>query len=281
MCGFFFQTAAVLTMMTVADPEPIGFVLEVNGAWEVVADPPRRIRNGDRIFPGTSIRKVDSVPGARTDSVSVCFYNGQTEVYKDEAAMPGSRDAKPASRLWTAVFGHYRHGYSSAISRGDDQLIDAVVGLQDGSADFSPALANLDSGSYSVELRQSERKKSPESGGGEWVFLKQPIRTLPFTKEEKPGQAQTLRIDNLNPGLVELTLRSAKEDGQKETIVGTAWVLVCDQENVQRYSDDYAEALKLTASWAGNNEGEEKVPDSAKTAFLRSYLISQLEEQSR
>jgi hypothetical protein len=271
------HTGVWLALLVEVDPnpQPIGFVLEVIGAWETSGDAPRPIRDGDRLLPGTKIRPAASVARAPTDSITVCHYNGQTKVYRDAVTLPDQRDPSLLNRLWTAALGHYRHGYASAISRGQYELIDGVLGLNDETVDLAPLFADVVDGSYRVELRWAERKASFNDEAIDWTFVKQPAKSI--SVEWNLKQPPRVIAGGLKQGLYEATLIESRNPGGENSVGTPAWILICNSKEAAGTAKDYAEAVQLTESWDANRE--DKVSPSAKRAFLRAYLISRREAQ--
>jgi len=271
------HTAALLTLLLAVDPEPrpIGFVLEVTGTWEAVAAEPWRIRDGDQLFPGTRIRPAASVAASPTDSITICLYDGQTKVYRDAVTLPKKRDPSKWNLMWSAVFGHYRHGYASAISRGEDGLLDGVLGLSGETVDLAPMFEDVVDGSYRVELRKAEKRESSSAQAINWTFAQAPLGSVSVAWSFK--QPPRINTGSLKPGLYEATLFEKRNPDVEKTVGAPAWILVCGSPEATGNAKAYAEAVQLTESWNAN--GEDKVSPSAKRAFLRAYLVSLHETQ--
>jgi hypothetical protein len=157
------------------------------------------------------------------------------------------------SRLAAAVMPLIRgHGevYIAAVSRDWGQgLREAVVRLDGGQVDLSPALSGQDAGSYSVRLQPIG---TPGPAGN--------VLPLAWT----PGSPATIPAAGATQGLYKLLLVNAAGEPS-----GTeSWILLAAPPLYARLSADFEQAAQATAGWA-----KEMDADAARP-ILRAYLRS-------
>jgi hypothetical protein len=157
------------------------------------------------------------------------------------------------ARLGEAVMPLIRgHGevYIAAVSRDwGQELREAVVRLEGGEADISPALSGLDAGSYYLRLQP----------------MGTPVPTgdavpLPWT----PGSPAKVPAAGATQGLYKLVLVNAVGEPS-----GTeSWILLAAPPLYAGLSAEFEQAAQSTAGWA-----KEMDPDAARP-ILRAYLRS-------
>jgi len=161
------------------------------------------------------------------------------------------------ARLKDAVLPLIRgHGeaYIAAVSREwGQELREAVVRLEGGEADLSPALPGLDAGSYYVRLQPI----GASGPAGNAVPL-----------QWAPGSPAQVSATGAAPGLYKLLLVSATGEPS-----GTeSWILLAAPQLYARLSADFERAAQATAGWA-----QEMDPEAARP-ILRAYLRSMAAE---
>ena len=157
------------------------------------------------------------------------------------------------ARLGEAVMPLIRgHGevYIAAVSRDwGQELREAVVRLEGGEADISPALSGLDTGPYYLRLQPMG---SPVPVGN--------VAALTWT----PGSPAKVPAAGAAPGLYKLVLTNAVGEPS-----GTeSWILLAAPPLYARLSGEFEQAVQATAGWA-----REMDPDAARP-ILRAYLRS-------
>lgn len=139
--------------------------------------------------------------------------------------------------------------YVAPVSRGlDPELSDGVVASRGNGADFAPAFADLEDGSYAIRL--------------------EPLQAGPKALEANISwRAGGVAMITVAPGLYRVTrLASGASSGQD------AWVLVSGAAQFEKRSADYKRVLDATRRWP--SEADARAPK----AILRAYLQAMANE---
>jgi hypothetical protein len=140
--------------------------------------------------------------------------------------------------------------YITPVSRGlEPHLVDSVIALEGNRADFGPAFADMDPGTYKIRLEPMAEKGSGSTVQVEW-------------RGKGPVSAA---VAGLKPGLYRL-LRLTAESQPAEPRIRDAWVLVDGPDRFSEDSSGFHAAVEETKSWP------EEVDPRVPRAVLRAYL---------
>jgi hypothetical protein len=241
-----------------AADEAAGLVLHVSGVWFQEPAAAKKLSDGDQLPAGATIYPQEAGPKT---FIVVCLYTGVAKTYKNRTTLPDQVEPSLASRIWTAIHGHYRGGVVHAISRGDE-LTDCVAKLTPQGIDVAPLMRQFTAGSYLLRFRASDAARRSE---GETA----PVNV---TVDWDPEKKQTIVAGELTAGLyvVELLDNRSRQPTGSEAVV-----LARDAEEYERTGKAYADAVASTKAW------DEQARHSGAGSYLRSYLAVLADEDSK
>ncbi|HSE15602.1 MAG TPA: hypothetical protein VLB46_01030 [Pyrinomonadaceae bacterium] len=251
--GFLTCFVIFWTLTLTAKGQPVGYVLEIRGAWYLNGNPANSLRRWQSL-PASSVIHIQS-PG-RSDTITVADMRGGILFRRDcptDCQRPVRLPPPPAQPtlahgiLQAAV--EWLWGspdrYVAARSRGGE-ISDGIVKLVDGKIDLKPLLHV--EGRYHQHWRSLTRNQKVETA----------------TWSEAVELSPNVSFPDLKSGLYEFEL--LRRVGTELEGVSSAWVLVVLPEDYETAMESHAQAVLLTKKWKG------KVSTETVLAFLRAHL---------
>ena len=248
-------------------PDPVGTVLDVQGQWILEGKPPVTLERGTPLPSGGRIRPPQTPkPGDRllgalvpdADSTQTLRVNCDT---RGACSRNVQLPTLPPSSLASSVFRHVREAFvlmfrdkallASTMARADDGPRDAVVRVESGAVDLTPAVAELPNQQYIARF-------SPVEPPGDST---KPVESAAFM----PGRSQSVRARDLRPGLYRLELVVA---GEYTRAGADAWVYAAEASRFESATDAFKRASRTADGW------RDAVDVSTRRAFLRAFLLS-------
>jgi hypothetical protein len=241
---------ATATATGAAEPEPAGFVLSLSGKWQLTDAGQRTLSPGDSLPAGAKIRpeRADA-PGF----IEIARFDGKAERHEAEFTLAERVESSVSNRMLTAVMGRYRGRVVVTAGRGGGLLADGLVLLDDGKIDLTPLLSELPPGKWQLQISRRRNSASNEEAAA----------AVKVSIDWDGENAAPVEAGPLGPGLYEVQLVNARTG---RTLGDAALILVCTPATFAAKRRDFAEALKLTASW------EEADCTAGAEAFRRVYL---------
>jgi hypothetical protein len=261
--------------------QPVGYVLEVEGAWTVSGQP---IKAGQALAGGSLVTNpqandfdrivITNPDGAllllaecRNKQCSPCVKSGDCKgmlVPLPSTPAPSSRTSESTTsmvfRVVSDMIWSKPEKYVFARVRGES-LNDAVLHLNSGRIDLAPALSDIERGMYGVRFRTLPVEKRPSA---EWVS-----ETVSLNWD--PAKPADVLVPGLRPGLYQIVLTRPGSPGDAGAM--SAWVLVADAD-FSKLGADFKSATSTASSWS-----DSVAPETTK-AYLRAsleYLASQVQ----
>lgn len=248
-----FLVLHALTPATAKGQAPVGYVLEIRGAWYLNGNPANVLRRWQKL-PASSVIRVQS-PN-RFDMITIADMRGGIfarlycpESCADPLRLPPNPE-RPSLRgrfLQAAMEWLWGSPDRYVAARGrSGEMSEGVTKLVDGSIDLNPLL-HLQGEYY---LR--------------WRLL------VPNQKAELAPWSETIELNRtvtsseFKPGLYEFNVLRRIE--KKFEATSSAWVLVTSPAHYEKTKKSHEEAVSLTKAWEGKVEPE-TIP-----AFLRANL---------
>jgi hypothetical protein len=257
----------LVVLFIAGSQDPVGTVIDVQGRWTLEGSPPITLERGTPLPSGGRIRPPQPPqPGDRLQAVFV-FDGDNTRVMRvmcdvgGECARPVELPSLPGSYRLTAQFTRIREAISLFISdnslfalrraRADGQLREAVVRVEAGVVDLTPALGELPNQRYIAGFTAVTRSATPSN----------PVESLPFSLNRR----ETVRVEGLRPGVYRLELIVAGESTRAGPEV---WVLVTDRARYADATNAFDLAVRSTESWKDGADA------GTRQAFLRAFLLN-------
>lgn len=259
-----------------SQPEDVGLVLKVKGEWFLNGE---AVAAGETLPAGCKIfhspKKSDE---SSFDYITVVRFDGKlesrswdnTETWNDPIQLPSATKEVPSpwKRIVAAVMGVFPghpEKYAQMSVRGSAaDLRDAVVNFNDGQVNLEPAFKHMKKGTYLLLFQPTDGTKAAR----EQSALK------PALFNWDPSAPLPLRVDELRPGLYNLSLLSAENEDHQVT-GAKAWVLVSDNARYEPTAAAFQQGVALTKQWG------KEAPADASRSFLRAYLDSLALEEAR
>jgi hypothetical protein len=227
-----------------------GYVLDVTGTWVLAGGPGNPLKLGQALTPGSAIMAKNPASNA---AIAVMLRDGQVlgrKCSQQTCAQPLviPSDIVPTSSIfadvsdWLSRITNDPKRYIGTMARGD-QPKDAVILIQDGKADFAPALGNLDSEVFRLTLTPIGSSSKARS-----------ILRLRVKWDGKSGQS--IDSTTLMPGLYE-----ARFEDKNDSV----WVLLAENKEYAGFERAFDQAVKQTEEW-------KDVSKQARMAFWRAEL---------
>ena len=203
------------------DKAKIACVMDLNGAWKdgQGAD----VAIGQQLPAGVQLSP--KLPGS---TIQVNFLDGKAEQYNREFVVRDLAAKPKAQSPLAAIYAKWsqtrdpEHG----MSRGDSPLHSAVLKMGAGQVDFANAVASLDAGEYTFELRPSTNKAS-------------------VTTKTYVGSASALAtVPELRPGI--FTLLVSSPDGRS---FGSVPVLIAGAKEYDAENASFQQAVQISSEW--------------------------------
>jgi hypothetical protein len=245
--------------------EDVGFVLQVSGTWFLDGPSPQKIRLGQALPAGGTIRA--QTPHAHSSSIIVVLLDGSSlscgtpEACVQPISLPTSTGSESSAwhRIVGAVKGLFTHQpdrYVPSLSRGKGwELHDSVVKLTNGQIDLSPAFKNMEKGEYRLNFQPISHDKTSESG----------VSLPPFPLPWDPEHPTPVAVEGLRPDLYKVGISVAESYTEDHEPV-EVWVLVQEPGTYEKTAAAFQEAVALTKQW------NEELTRSSTRGFLRAYL---------
>jgi hypothetical protein len=143
---------AAAGVATSAQPrgEEIGFVVSVQGEWQVVGDPKSTAKMTPltTVHAGEVLRKVTAGPSL----IVVALYSGSIAKYIATTRLPSRDRSYVWDRVMQALRPHVHEGRISAAVRGGVDLHDLVAREDSTGVDLSGVFRNAPAGAYSITI---------------------------------------------------------------------------------------------------------------------------------
>lgn len=246
----------------------VGFVLDVRGDWVAAGGTGGKLRVGQALDAGATIRAAAPQPQWR---LVIALANGTTlarscdpvDRCREALVLPDSTVEQPgfwgrAKAAAAALFGHPPERFAATLARGEP-VSDGVALLDAGTLHLDGILGDLPAGRYAVSL------KSIEPAGAAAVVHDVPLAL------SKAAVGARIEVPGLAPGLYELTVRAEANPDESTS----AWVLALGNAGHRQGREAYDAAAQTTAA------GWEGAQPRAVRSFLRAYLAVLAEELSR
>ena len=265
-------TPALVLVSSFAMAQPIGYVLEVEGAWTVHGHPkvlvPGEILSAGAMLENLRPSEIDRLVVADNRGVIIkrlrcekraCNECGSSGECQDPirplpaaAARPGKFDEVLKAAI-SLLFGD-QDRYSTIRVRSGE-LQDGVVLLKAGELYLGPVFVRQDAGRYYVALSRLEHSSATPTA----------MRSGPIYLEWTPGALAEVRVPSASPGLYELTLLERAPNGYRTT-TSTAWILARSTDEFTEATAAFRQAMVAASTW-----GTDVLPETAR-AFGRAYL---------
>ncbi len=223
----------------------VGFVLDVRGDWVVEGGMGGKLRVGQALAAGATIRAAPPQPQWR---LVIALANGTTlarscdpvERCREALVLPDSTAEQPgfwgrAKAAAAALFGHPPERFAATLARGA-AASDGVALLEAGTLHLDSILGDLPAGRYAVSL------KSIEPAGAAAV-----VRDMPLALSEAAVGAR-IEVPGLAPGLYEMTVRAETNPDEATS----AWVLALGSARHRQGREAYDAARATAARWDGS-----------------------------
>jgi len=255
--------------------EYIGYVLEVRGNW-LLNDESTPLSVGKKLPAGG---KITIKPGDENSAGIVIVNNTGGVLFQRRCRVKGECDQTiqlpPQPRndkpVWSQIvkatmeiLWRESKKFTSFISKGNESMVDGIVGLEDGKIDVSHIFARMPEKEYLLKLKPllPERKIEPA--------------LLSFTwRGENPAR---IKLDGIDPGLYELQQWNSEYQGP----VAEAWVLIVNSADYRKKIAAYQESQPLIDQLRGQSkDGKQVVAKETIRNFLRAYLYSLAESANK
>jgi hypothetical protein len=237
----------------------VGLVLDVKGDWVLFNNGQTigKVERGQGIPQGSTVRPEP--PG----SGWVVIHLNNDDVIRCEAGNLGrcrrplvSGKSSSSGRFWAAIV-------NIVLGRGvifEETLVrapkgkgpqEAVMRLDGGQVDLSPAFQQAPPGRYHLLFTHVERDAPRES-------------FAPVTLNWKPGIPSKVSVRGLSPGLYRLLLLDETKGDEPSGV--EAWVLISDAERFPESATAFREAVTWSEKWNARGSRD------AQSIFQRAYL---------
>jgi hypothetical protein len=260
----FLVVALVGTPGVLAQRQPIGFVLSLQGRWLADGQP---LQLGQEVLAGSAISLSPETTIDSGRSITVILADSTKILHPCDAApvcrftLPASLNAPTTafSRLADAFNLIFKRSdrYVAALSRGPGteagNLADGVMKIEAGRFDPAPLMHDIDAGQYLLRFRALSADEAP------------------------PEAVSTVRVDwratgsrvalpaSMGPGLYKVSLFSATPP-DADQLGDDAWSLLAAPPLYERTSAAFEEAAATARSWGMD------VPAKDRRLFLRATL---------
>ncbi len=245
--------------------EDVPIVASVGGHWYALGNPSNDLKKRDLLIPGDKI--VVRAPFSSDDYIVILDSN--YKIIQARCDSPGECDhplSVPSSsatglnrtlQMAAALWRRHPGRYESLVNPKGATLQDAVLRLDKGQLDLSPAFRDKEPGNYLLRLQQIG------------VLSHSRTRTEPLKYTWSPKNPDSLSVFGIAPGLYDLVLLEPVEDGQEPMPSGQrCWVLIQSPRNYTPAARQYAQALSTTNQWA----------KTVRPDFIREFLRACLDE---
>ncbi|HEY1756971.1 MAG TPA: hypothetical protein VGG72_16475 [Bryobacteraceae bacterium] len=236
--SFFFASVSL-----VLDPSPLfgqsnqaGYVLAAQGDWKWTSKGNAKINAGDPVVENSTARA-----SASQAKLTIAMLDGTVKSYDCPPLNPCVAAIgpfrKPPDSLYARLSAVGKTFFTQrdaipiyAMSRGltAGEFQHAVLVLRDQGTDLSPAIKQLDAGSYTLRLRSLQGPSASYSAGVTW----------------DPPSATAVSIRNLRPGVYELIISAS--DGKR---IGSTPVILATPERAPAQQMAFDEGLRIVQSW--------------------------------
>ncbi|MET0626219.1 MAG: hypothetical protein ABW250_25015 [Pyrinomonadaceae bacterium] len=236
-------------------------VFIVSGAWVVEGGEPRPLARGDALRPGSVVR-LRPERGQPEYVVVIDSQSSRTRRLECEPVEQCARGLTvPDVPVSKSTFAHVIDTaldllsrnpkvYINPISRGGG-VREAVLLLEDGGTDLSPALGRLTPARHTLEIAPVASGAPPDA------------KTVTVEFKRDARRPEPIRADGLRPGLYRLTLDKTAGGDSPDA---DAWVVVSAPADYRRANARFREAVAITDGWGGAVDGD------VARGFLRAYL---------
>ncbi|HEY6766143.1 MAG TPA: hypothetical protein VI386_15405 [Candidatus Sulfotelmatobacter sp.] len=243
------QVVGITGTWTLADKTKLSFGQALNPNSTVVGTSERGIPDITIAIKGTPVRFA-----CDARSSPACQVNGK----QCTCLIPTNPPDAPStlSLLATAIGEMFSNSerYITPVSRGlEPHLLDSVLVLDGQTVDFSPAFAEMDSGTYKIRIEQIAQNDAGHDLQVEWA-AKGPAKTL---------------VTGLQPGLCLLVRLNAQGQPAEP---GGAWALLDPPDRFNKDSASFHAAEEETKTWP--DDVDSRVPRAVLRAFLDSLAKS-------
>jgi hypothetical protein len=249
------------------DRQEVGNVSSSVGEW---LQDGKKVEQGNPVYAGAIVTLNPDYRAKNPNSGSIVIHLYSKETPRIERSPeksdfdtpiklePIGEESTPWERFLRAVGGLFTHEpekYMITAVRGAESqnLQEAVLKLEDGKVDLTPAFKMVRPGKYLAALRWIGQKEKNTSN------------SFPDPQEIECGSdgATPVAISGLRPGLWRLSLLRRQDE---RPLGDDAWVLICSPTAYEQAINSFKPALELTQSWGeGVSSGEVK-------SFLRTCL---------
>jgi hypothetical protein len=263
--GFLTLIALLLSGSSVQAERHIGYIIDIEGRWQLGVNPAQELSRGSQVPAGGVIRIESPTP---YDYIVISNFSGDI-IARRQCSNPGDcnrplrlpRPVESHNSIFGAIigsvmslFGGEPDRYSVHGQRGDE-LSEGVVLIKDGQVALDPVFAGRGSERFYLRLRAVAPRGRPLTEP--WIG--------PITFNWEPGKSSTASFEGIKPGLYELAL--LERSGNEYIPTGsTAWILASRPKQYRRLSLSFQKAVSLTQKW-----GKAITPEAARS-FLRADL---------
>jgi hypothetical protein len=226
----------------------VGFVSSIKGKWVRVRDK-KALEYGDEIFSGTTVRTEKST----SNYIKVNLFDGGVWDFACTARKPCDEGSYPiktpaeVNRGLLSFFTTYFDArkrvpviFTIARAAGPSKLNEAVIFVNQGELDLSPAFNAVSPGRLRVTLSDPEKPLDSSC-------IQNVTHEECFSREiDWPGES-TLRVDSAAPGIYALDVQT--EDG--ESLGPPSAILLVESKDAPRIMGEFVEAQRLASKWYG------------------------------
>lgn len=272
-----------------SEAQPSAFVLEISGNWQSSSDGSLQV--GSNVTAGSSITRISNnsgdliyIKGRRGEKVASrnCNVDDCSQGFRVAAPKPSGDSLIARGLAYVSSKFFPKPAYSVAGSRGDEDLLEAVVKIDDGKTEFMPVFKNLSAGTYVLKLTPwSDVPPAPANEKCEQTETPPPDPRIQARTgmSWNPEKDHEMLITRLGPGKYDLCLLKKSSDSDTAKIAEivkepsnndpakTAWILVVPAKDFKKASAEFSEALKLAKQWE-----DDGADPATKRKFLRAYL---------